>query len=89
MKIQQAYVGVGFFKESFLKKFKLVQYNNRFKPSIFFGLYRKQQHILTKHKSIAVIIWAGTDVIHMKNNPVFLKYVKNRKDVFHIAISNL
>ena len=88
MRIKQAYVGVGFFKESFLKKYKLREYDNRFNPSIFFGLYRKQQHILTRHRSIAVIVWAGTDVIHMKNNKTFLEYVKNRKDVFHVAISS-
>lgn len=37
---------------------------------------------------MAVIVWTGTDVLHMKNNPSFLEYVKNRKRTFHIAISN-
>lgn len=88
MRISQAHVGVGFFKESFLSKFDLEEYSDNKKPAIFFGLYKGHQHILRNHRSIAVIVWAGTDVLHMQRNPRFLEYVKNRHRTYHIAISN-
>jgi len=88
MEIKQAYVGVGFFKESFLAKFKLNDYSSNIKPAVFFGLYKGHHKLFMQHRSLAVIVWAGTDVLHMKNKPAFLEYVKNRKRTYHIAISN-
>ena len=88
MKISQAHVGVGFFKESFLKKFNLNPYSDRMRPAIFFGLYRKQQHVLLSHRAMAVIVWTGTDVLHMKSNPTFLSHVRKRRNTYHVAISN-
>ena len=88
MKIQQAYVGVKFFKDVFLKKYGLKPYKDPYKPAVFFGLYQRQHHYLKNHKGFAVIVWAGSDAIHLKQTPDFVKYIKNRKDLFHIAISN-
>lgn len=85
MRIKQAYVGVKFFKETFLKKFDLREYSNIKEPAIFFGLYRKQQRFLLEHKGPAIIVWAGSDILQHKED--FISFLKNREDTHFVAIS--
>lgn len=89
MRITQAHIGIQFFKDAFLKKFNLVEYHNPNKPAIFFGLYPKQRQKIFNHKSLAVIVWGGSDALYLLNGYQFLaEYVKNRPNTYHIAISN-
>jgi hypothetical protein len=64
IKIDQIYVSRGLesFKEKFKNKYSLVDYHDRNKPVIFFGLYYPQDfHIIRNHRGLGLMIWGGTD----------------------------
>lgn len=88
MRITQAKVSgsIGF-KDILLKKYGFVNYFDRNKPVIFFGCYNKTDlAYISRHKSLAIIIWRGTDAtkLHTKE---FIPIRKN-KNLKHIVISN-
>ena len=89
MRIKQGSVLYGFFRKSFLGKYGLVRYHNPNEPVIVRGCKRKNYTLLQKHKDIAVIIWAGTDAMYLKNNTEMVQFLKNNQHrYFHVAISN-
>jgi len=67
----------------FLKKHNFKKYYDPYSPCIFFSLWGLGS--LKNHKSFALIIWRGTDVVKMKDK---LKAIKKRKNTYHIAISS-
>lgn len=86
MRIQQAYVGCKSFQKAFLAKFHLRVYNNPHQPAVFFGVYRNQWSRLLAHKSLGVVVWAGSDAMNLPDT--FIKSLKARPNLRHIAISN-
>jgi len=71
---------------TFIKHYKLSQYDNSRKPTIFFGFYDEILDLkkLNSHKSIAIIFWTGSDILKTK----LAKKVVNRSNVYNIAISS-
>ncbi len=67
----------------FFKKYSLKKYKNVNKPSVFFSLWSFR--FIKNHKSFALIIWRGTDIIKLGRG---LKRIKKMKNVYHIAISS-
>ena len=88
MIITQAFVGVQFFRSQFLKKWGLENYSNPNRPAVFFGLYKKQWHLIRSHKSLAIIVFAGSDVLHLKTDSSMIRFLRNRPNTYFIAISN-
>jgi hypothetical protein len=76
-------------KDRLFKKYSMIEYNNIDKPSVFFGIYRKEDiERLQQHSGKKIIIWGGTDCnvdIHCRSNMV--KLVKNLSNVTHLSIS--
>ena len=105
-RIQQGHVstGIGGFEQVFLNKFELDRYHDRSEPAFFFGCY--QRHLLRKnnpnaspdnllilrHRSLAVVIWGGTDIQTKLNWWLFrptLRLFRLRSDsIKHLAISD-
>ncbi len=72
-------------------KYGLRQYYSRAKPAFFFGIYNNgDSRILRKHKSLAIIIWGGTDIlktIREKSKRDIRALIRN-KNIHNIAISS-
>lgn len=69
--------------KNFFKKCSLKKYSNINKPAIFFSLWNFRS--IKKHKSFALIIWRGSDIIKMERK---LKSIKKMNNVYHVAISS-
>jgi hypothetical protein len=70
---------------SFIKRNKMIPYENKKKPVVFFGLYHVDLRKLDRHKSTLILVWRGTDIIL----PGHLDAAINSKvDVKHVAISS-
>lgn len=67
----------------FFKKYSLKKYNNPNKPSIFFSLWNYSS--IKYHKSFALIIWRGSDILKMER---VLKSIRKKKNIYHVAISS-
>ena len=67
----------------FLKKYSVKKYNNFNIPSVFFSLWG--YGAIKNHKSLAVIVWRGTDIVKMESR---LKSIKKRKNIYHVSISS-
>lgn len=67
----------------FMKRFSLKPYKDKRSPAVFYSCWGIRD--LSKHKSLAVVVWRGTDVVRTKQK---LDYVKNMKNVYHVAISS-
>lgn len=83
--IKQCYVSraMRFFQDDFREKYGLFNYRSRNRPAIFFGCYNnKDLSAILKHRSLAVIVWGGSD--SMKD-----QYVSqlNHPRIKHIAQS--
>ena len=59
----------------FFKKYSLKKYYDPNKPCVFYSLWG--YGVLKNHKSFALIIWRGTDIVHMKDK---LKSIKKRNE---------
>lgn len=89
MRIKQGIVGFPFFRQPFLSKFGLRQYDNVSEPVIFFSFRLGDYPKLNIHRSLVVIIWAGSDALLLQQYPDKVQLLKSKQDqVFHIAISN-
>jgi len=72
----------------FLEKYNLKKYYSSKNPAIFFGMYSKLGlNVLKKHKSLAVVIWRGTDIISEKKRLESVLKIKN-VNIKHVAISD-
>lgn len=87
--IKQALVGANFFKQGFLSKYRLKQYNHPGRPAIFFGCYPKQVNLVAYHQTPAVVVWLGTDALYAKSKPEHYALVLGRTDLRHIALSQM
>ena len=67
----------------FFKKYSFKKYYDPNKPSVFFSLWG--YGAIKNHKSLAVIVWRGTDILKMEGR---LKSIKKRKNTYHISISS-
>ena len=75
------------FSDNFFKTFNLQKYTTTSQPCIFFGCYNEQDlYTILKHKSIKIILWAGSDSYY-KKRPFAIKalsILKQIKNTFHI-----
>lgn len=85
MQPSQAHVGLPFFKNAFLKKFKLKPLTNFNQPAIVFGC--SVPHIM-KIKAPVVAVWAGSDALILRANPTYANQLNTRNDIKNIAISS-
>ena len=67
----------------FYKKYNLKRYYSSYKPAIFFSLWG--YGALKNHKSFALVVWRGTDVLKMGER---LRNIRKKKNVHHVAISS-
>ncbi len=67
----------------FFKRYNLKNYDSKNKPSIFFSLWG--YGALKRHKSFALVIWRGTDILKVKEQ---MESIKKMKNVYHVAISS-
>ena len=67
----------------FFKKHSLEEYKNKKLPSIFFSLW--DYGPLKCHKSFALIIWRGSEILKLGKK---LSNFKKMKNVYHVAISS-
>lgn len=77
------------FKKQILNKYNFKDYYSKNKPAFFFGCSYKANDIeqILQHKSLAVIIWIGTDALWLTKKPKIYKRIINNKKIKHIAIS--
>ena len=69
----------------FMEVNKLSPYKNPKKPAVFYGLYTSRDlSTFKKHKSIAIVVWGGSDILRKKN----FEIVRKKKNVFHVARSS-
>lgn len=68
MRICQLYTSPGMspsFAERMQKKYGLQEYRDRNQPAIFYGFFSAAPPVVAAHKSIGVILWAGTDALRL------------------------
>lgn len=91
MKIHQAYVSpsIAFFKPHFLAKYQLQEYHDPYRPAFFYGCYRAWDlEKVAAHKSLAVIIWAGSDVILDRNLALLSTHPRSRINPIHFIATS-
>ena len=91
--IKQARVSssVKFFKDFFLKKYDLEDYNDINQPVLFFGCYfNKKSDIedLFNHRNKVIIIWTGSDTLLLYSYPDIAYMIASNPHIYSIAISN-
>jgi hypothetical protein len=69
--------------EGFMKRYSLKPYYDKNSPSIFYSLWGMNS--IQKHKSLAIIVWRGTDIV---KNIDKLKYLRKKSNVKHVAVSS-
>lgn len=69
--------------KNFVKEYSLKKYYNPSKPAVFYSLWAYS--FIKNHKSFALIIWRGSDIVKMQSR-LFL--IARRKNIYHIAISS-
>ena len=77
------------FSDRFKKNFNLKEYNDKFKPCLFFGIYREEDlEALKNHEGIKYIIWGGSDInIKLENHSKIISEVMTLNIDEHFAIS--
>lgn len=88
-RIKQIYISshYNFFGEKIKKKYQLVPYKNINEPAIFFGFMDSDFSVLNKHKSLAIIIFGGSDItLNMRNKKLINILKKDNSRC--VAISN-
>lgn len=79
-------------KTRFMKKYNLVPLTDNSKPVFFFGIYSLNDiDMINNHKSLAVLIWGGNDIVKIKtdeNRKKYCKNILNKSNVKHISISS-
>jgi hypothetical protein len=75
-----------FFNQKINFKYKLVDYYNKKKPAIFWGMYRDEDVLaLENHNNLCVVIWRGSDAMNVKK---YVDRIKKIKNIRHISISS-
>ena len=67
MRIAQLYIspGVQTFGDRLKEKYSLRDYTDKDSPAIFYGAFSASPPKILAHRSLAVILWAGTDVLRL------------------------
>lgn len=76
MRIRQLYVSPGMsadWGDRLRRKYGLQKYKDRNQPAIFYGFFSAAPRVVISHKSIGIILWAGTDALRLFN---YKKYGK-------------
>jgi len=81
-----------FFATRFMTKYGLVPYNDPNRPALFFGCYRygsgkSDIPIILKHRSLAVVVFGGTDSLQLSERPQLYRELWRRPNVRFVAIS--
>lgn len=87
MKIKQILTSkaVRFFQRSMMQKYNLNPYNSIHKPALFMGCYNpRDANEIYRHKSLAVILWVGTDAMRYLQSPNIADSLK-ASHIKHIA----
>lgn len=88
-RINQLYSAFGsHFKIPFMEKYGMKQYTNHHEPVIFFGCYGNQIERAFENKNKVKIAWTGGDCWAFIHNQDYVKRMKSRPDIEHIAISH-
>ena len=96
MRITQAKVSytLDAFEDSFMRKFGFSCYTDRTCPVVFFGCYipggnyrRRDVKCVVEHKSLAVLVWGGSDALSLLAKPEVYEGLRTAKHVKHVAIS--
>lgn len=99
MRICQLYVSPGMsadWGERLRKKYGLREYDDPNQPAIFYGFFSAAPKIVSLHKSVGIILWAGTDAWRLvghktsgHNLPNLRDYEKvlGMKRIYHICRS--
>lgn len=75
-----------FFNQKIKFRYKLVDYYNKKKPAIFWGMYRDEDILsLENHENTSIVVWRGSDAMNCEKYVNRLKKIKNVK---HISISS-
>jgi hypothetical protein len=71
------------------KKYNMHNYLERNKPTLFFGIYNKEDLIYIKnHRSSVYIMWGGSDIdIRLSSTRLIVEFIKKIKIEKHYAIS--
>jgi len=78
------------------KKYDLQKYQDENQPAIFYGFFSAAPKVVASHKSIGVILWAGTDAQRLYNykvlghkipNQIAYRKVLDMQQVYHICRS--
>ena len=82
-----------FFGPSMAKKYRFeiyVPHRDKREPTVFFGCYGKGTKVdIMHHKSLAVIVWSGSDSTRLHEVGEFVDFLRsNTHRVFHIAHSH-
>jgi hypothetical protein len=73
------------FKDAYLKKFKLINGFDFFRPVVFFGMYEDQDYkAFLQYTKTIIVVWCGTDTLMI--NPQRLKILQSRNAI-HIVKS--
>ena len=67
MRIKQIYTSPGLsnFEDRIQKRYDLTGYTNPNEPAIFYGCFSASPPMILSHKSLAIVLWAGTDVLRL------------------------
>ena len=84
MRIKQCRLGIStnLAGQSFVKRHSLTPYGNRNAPAIFYGLWGLGS--LRRHKSLAIVVWRGSDILKSLDQ---LPSLQKKKNIKHVAIS--
>lgn len=92
MKISQVRIAPDIieFGKSLKAKYQLADYHDKYSPAFFYGCYRKEDRdAILQHKSIAVLIWGGSDAMHTSHMQILKNtYRPEDSKIFHIAPSS-
>ena len=81
--------GVLSFKSRICKKYNLIDYNNKYKPCLFFGMYNDNDlKKIKNHLGLRIIIWCGSDSnISFKHSKQTISEILMLQNIIHISKS--
>lgn len=82
MRIKQLYVSPGMsaiWGARLRKKYGLKEYKDKNEPAVFYGFFSAAPKVVVSHKSIGVILWAGTDAQRLYRYKVLGHEIPNQK----------
>jgi hypothetical protein len=87
MRITQAYISasVGSFADLFRSKYELEKYTDRRKPTVMFGMYKKEDFTAyLAHQSDIIVVWCGSDSMWLNTHNAAI--LKSKPNTVHYAM---